>query len=220
MVQPPRALWRPGPPAAVALLLALLVAVSPSTTHARSARAKAGARRAGKRAAPRPKIVPKIVPNQEGKIVVFPIKEDDDHAISAQVERLLRSRGLEVVTGVRPVDTAEQYREMATHLGVVAYVDGTFREGERSSRVTVQVRSGYSGRRVAATTFKESNLHLHAEIEDKLWTKLGPAIGRACADAAKPRKRGRGPLLIEAGTPLASTDSAAADDANHDDRRK
>ena len=134
---------------------------------------------------------------------MFPFKDDDDNSISAQVERLFRSKGLEVVTGVRPVDTAEQYREMATAMNLVAYVDGTLRESEKNARVTVQVRSGYSGRRVALTTFKESPVHLRAEIEDKLWTKVGPAVSRACADAAKPRRRGRGPLLIEAGTPLA-----------------
>jgi len=166
-------------------------------------RAKPAKERARKRAAPRPK----IVPDQEGKIVVFPFRDDDDHAIGAQVERLLHARGLEVVTGVRKVDTAEQYRDMATALGLVGYVDGNLKEGATASRVTLQVRSGYTGRTVVQTTFKESKLHLSAEIEDNLWTKVGPGIARACTDAAKPRKRGRGPLLIEAGTPL---DSPAA----------
>ena len=65
------------------------------------------------------------------------------------------------------------------------------------------MRSGYSGRKVAAVTFRESPLHLRAEVEDKLWTKIGPAIARACTDASKPRKRDRDPMMIEAGTPLA-----------------
>ena len=190
---------RSRPPRVLVPLLVLLAAAAGqarSTAH----RAPAAHRgRAGKKTAPRP---PKVVPNQEGKIVVFPFKDDDDHSIAAQVERLLRARGLEVMTGVRPVDTVEQYREMATTLGLVAYVDGTLRESPKSARVTVSVRSGYSGRKVASTTFKETPLHLRAQIEDKLWTKLGPAVSRACADAAKPRRRGRGPLLIEAGTPL------------------
>jgi hypothetical protein len=95
---------------------------------------------------------------------------------------------------------------MATAMGLVAYVDGTLKEGAANAKVTIQVRSGYSGRRVALTTFSETPLHLRAEIEDKLWTKVGPAMARACADAAKPRVRGRGPLLIEAGTPLQSSD--------------
>src|SRR5206468_1141283 len=57
--------------------------------------------------------------------------------------------------------------------------------------------------KVAVTTFRETKLHLRAEVEDNLWTKVGPAIARACADASKPRKRDRNPLMIEAGTPLA-----------------
>ena len=203
---PSRGGLRPGPLIAACILVAGLVAAAATTAEARAARrgsahqtkTKAAAAAAGKKAAPRSK----IVPNQEGKIVVFPIKDDDDRAIAAQIERLLRARGLEVVTGVRKVDTPEQYREMAGTLGLIAYVDGTFKEGESSSRVTVQVRSGTSGRRVALTTFKETNLHLRAEIEDRLWTKVGPSIARACTDAAKPRKQGRGPLIIEAGTPL------------------
>ena len=192
---------RSRPPRALVPLLAQLAAAVPAPTQARSTghRVTAGRHvRVSKKAA-RP---PKVVPNQEGKIVVFPFKDDDDHSISAQIERLLRDRGLDVMTGVRPVDTAEQYRDMATTLGLVAYVDGTLRESPKSARVTVWVRSGYSGRKVASTTFKESPLHVRAQIEDKLWTNLGPAMSRACADAAKPRRRGRGPLLIEAGTPL------------------
>lgn len=191
---------RSRPPLALVALLALLAAAAPATTQARSA----GHGAAGHRARASKKVArpPKVVPNQEGKIVVFPFKDDDDHSISAQVERLFRARGLEVVTGVRRVDTPEQYREMATTLGLVAYVDGTLREGQKSARVTVSVRSGYSGRKVASATFKESPPHVRAEIEDKLWTRLGPVMSRACADAAKPRRRGRGPLLIDAGTPL------------------
>jgi hypothetical protein len=201
------------------VLLATLVVVSPIEAHAakqRSARPTKGnaggtaqgnakaktrsARHAAKKAPP----APKIVPNQEGKIVIFPIKDDDDNSLTAQLERLLRARGLEVVTGVRRVDSAEQYRDMATALNLVAYVDGALKEGEKNARVTIQLRSGYSGRRVALATFQEEKIHLRPEIEDKLWTRIGPAMARACVDAAKPRKRGRGPLMIEAGTPLES----------------
>ncbi|HVY40884.1 MAG TPA: hypothetical protein VHM31_23255 [Polyangia bacterium] len=189
------------PPRALIAVLALLSGAVPAAGQARAATHRPAAHhvRAGKKA-PRP---PKVVPNQEGKVVVFPFKDDDDHSIGAQIERLLRARGLEVMTGVRRVDTAEQYRDMATTLGLAAYVDGALRESPNSARVTVSVRSGYSGRKVVSITFKETPLHLRAEIEDKLWTKLGPAMSRACADATKPRRRGRGPLLIEAGTPLA-----------------
>ena len=66
----------------------------------------------------------------------------------------------------------------------------------------MQVRSGYTGRKLTAVTFRETKLHLRAEMEDKLWPKIGPAIARACVDANKPRKRDRAPMVIEAGVPL------------------
>ena len=185
---------------AVAVLLALGIAASPSIAQAR--KAKRGGGRTSKKAPPKPK----IVPNQEGKVVLFPFQGDEDQSFTALVERLLRSRGLEVVTGVRPVDTAEQYRELAGTLALVGFVDGTVREGPSKARVTVRLRSGYTGRPIAKPTFNETKLHLRTEIEDKLWTRLGPAVARACIDATKPRKRGRGPLMIEAGTPLADGD--------------
>ena len=86
---------------------------------------------------------------------------------------------------------------------IAAYVDGEYNEGPTKSRLTIVVRNGYTGKKVAVTTFKETKLHLRAEVEDNLWTKIGPAIARACADASKPRKRDRDPMMIEAGTPLA-----------------
>ena len=141
---------------------------------------------------------------------MFPFQDDDDHSVGAQIERLLRARGFEIVTGVHPVDTAEQYRELATTLGLTALVGGSYAEGEKNARLTVSVRSGYTGRRVAAVTFKESRFDLRAHVEDQLWTRIGPALTRACSDATKPRKRGRGPLVIEAGTPLASSGDSSA----------
>jgi TolB-like protein len=193
---------------AALLFAGLAVLTPPATAHARGKKAGA-ARAAGKKTAAAPKASkaprqPKIVPNQEGKVVLLPFADDDDRSIAALVERLLQARGLEVVTNVRGVDTAEQFRELAGPLGVAAFVDGTVREreGDKNVRVTVQLRSGYTGRRVALATFKETKLHLRPEMEDKLWTRLGPAMARACVDATKPRKRGRGPQVIEAGTPL------------------
>lgn len=193
---------------AAALLLAGAALIAPAgAAHARGKRAGAARAASKKVAAPRVAKVakqPKVVPNQEGKVVLLPFTDDDDRSIAALVERLLQARGLEVVTNVRGVDTAEQFRELAGLLGTTAFVDGTVRESGKNVRVTVQLRSGYTGRRVALATFKETKLHLRTEIEDKLWSRLGPAMARACVDATKPRKRGRGPLMIEAGTPLAA----------------
>jgi hypothetical protein len=186
-------------PLAVGLSVVLAAAVVPSTTQAHQG--KAGARRTSRSAAARSR----TVPNLAGKVALFPFQDDDDRSIGAQIERLLRARGLDIVTDVRPVDTAEQYRELATTLNLTALVGGSYQEGEKNARVTIQVRSGYTGRRLTAVTFKESRFHLRAQVEDKLWTRIGPAMARACADGSKPRKRGRGPLVIDAGTSLASS---------------
>ena len=134
-------------------------------------------------------------------MVLLPLRDDDDRSFTSQVERLMRARGVDVVTDVRGVDTPEQFRELATHLGIAAFVEGTLkeREGDAISKVTVQVRSGYTGRKLTAVTFRETKLHLRAQMEDKLWPKIGPAIARACVDANKPRKRDRAPMMIEAG---------------------
>jgi len=139
----------------------------------------------------------------KGKIAVFPVLYDDDNGFSGQLQRLLRARGLEVSTDVRRVDTAEQFRELSTALGIAAYVDAEVTNGPTSLRLTVVVRSGYTGKKVVVATFKETNVQLRAEVEDKLWSKIGPAIERACADASKPREPDRAPTVVEAGAPLA-----------------
>jgi hypothetical protein len=172
--------------------------VSLAAARGRAARgsAKAGGRPAGGRL--------------DGKVAIFPLKYDDDRTIYVQLERILRSKGLEVVSGVRPVDTAEQYRELAMAMGLAAFVGGDYWEKEDKARVTIQIRSGYTGRKVAVGTFKETPLHMHNEIEEKLWTKVGSSLARACVDANKPRKKGRNPLMIEAGTPLEASTAPPA----------
>jgi hypothetical protein len=143
-----------------------------------------------------------VTPNQTGRIVVFPFRNDDGGALSLQVGQLLAARGLDVMSDVKPVDSAEQYRDMATALGLVAYVDGDVRGSDANARATVRIRSGYSGRKVAEVSFKESRENLPREISDRLWTKLGPSVAHACVDAAKPRKKSRTTLEINAGTPI------------------
>src|SRR3954469_14996026 len=202
-------------PGVLAAALAAFAAATPQPAQARgagrraahTARTKSTAH-AAKKTAPRSK----IVPNQEGKVVLLPLRDDDDHSFTSQIERLLRAHGVDVATDVRGVDTPEQFRELATHLGIAAFVDGTLKEkeGNAISKVTVQVRSGYTGRRLTLITFRETKLHLRAEMEDKLWTKVGPAIAHACVDAAKPRKRDRDPMMIQAGIPLNAPDPAPA----------
>ena len=195
MLQAPRATHRPG--ATISAAVAAILLAAPSGATARGAHHRAG--HAAKKAAR----APKVTPNQEGKVAAFPVRYDDENGFSAQIVRILQAHGLEVSTDTRRVDTSEQFRELSTALGFAAYVDGQYDEGPVRSKLTIQVRNGWTGRKVAAVTFRETKLHLRTEVEDKLWTKIGPAIAHACTDASKPRKRDRDPMMIEAGTPLA-----------------
>jgi hypothetical protein len=222
---------------AVALLSAQLVSARSAQSATRQAKAKTGAKATAtskeKRPAKRGK-VPRagkttarsgeggtwllkkpanVIPNQQGNVVIFPFRNDDENLVSNQVRQLLGARGLEVMTDVRRMDTAEQYRDVATHLHLVAYVDGEVRGTEAKTRVTVRLRNGYSGRNVTQATFRESRSDLPRAISEKLWTKLGPAMARACKDAEKPRRRSRHTLEINAGTPLDPAPRPAAEAA-------
>jgi hypothetical protein len=150
----------------------------------------------------------KVTPNQAGKIVIFPFRNDDGGTVSRQVGQLLAGRGLDVMSDVKPVDSAEQYRDMATALGLVAYVEGDVRGSDTAARATVRIRSGYSGRKMTEVSFKESRENLPREISEQLWTKLGPSVAHACVDAAKPRRKSRTMLQINAGTPVETVPNA------------
>lgn len=143
-----------------------------------------------------------VVPNQQGKVVVFGFRNDAGEALSIQVGQLLEARGLQVVTGLRPVDSAEQYRDVATHLGLVAFVDGDVRGSDAKTQVTVRVRSGFTGRPVSKAIFVESRPNLARTLSETLWKKVGAVMARACVDAGKPRKPSRTALVINAGTPI------------------
>ena len=152
------------------------------------------------------------LPAPQGKFVVFTFAGEGGHRVQQQVVSSLRAKGLKVITNLRPVDSAEQYREMAVTLNLVAYVDGEYvGEGDQAS-ATVYVRSGVTGLRAASTTFAGERRTLVAEVGRGLWDRLSPDLSRLCADAAKPRKVERAPLRIEAGTPLENR--PAGDDGN------
>ena len=178
-----------------------------SRTHAPSPAGKAkitAASRKSKSAKPppTPKVAP--IPNPRGKVAVFLFDGDGASPLRARVVRLLRARGLKVTTTLRPVDSAEQYREMADTLGLAAFVDGEASEDGDQASVTVHIRSGVSGLRMASATLSGERRKLGADVDQQLWTQLGPPLARVCNDAAKPRKHEREPMRIEAGTPLDS----------------
>lgn len=142
--------------------------------------------------------------NLRGKVAVFPFWNDDDNQVSSHVAQLLTARGLEVVTGLRRVDSAEQYRDMATHLGLAAYVDGDVYGGDARAQAIVRLRSGFTGRRLAEVRFTERRAQLRRQLSERLWPKLARPMARACSDATRPRKRGR-TMHINAGTPIETT---------------
>jgi hypothetical protein len=191
-------------------------AVAPA--EAGSKRAKASAKPAGK-TAPRAKASAKTsakakdapkdeapVPTPGAKLAVFPFTGDDGDAVRRQVLHLLRAKGLKPNTTLRAMfDTPEQYRETAAALGLVAYVDGEVTVDAGEASATIFVRSGANGLRIWSATFSGERRQLASDLGKALWDQWSPALGRACADAAKPRPGAREPMRINAGTPLADS---------------
>jgi hypothetical protein len=161
------------------------------------AAAKAPARGKGKVASKA-----KEPPPPRGKLAVLAFDGESTGSFRNQVVRVLRTNGFKVVTSLRPVDSAEQYREMAATLGLAAYVDGNVQDDDSGCSATIRVRSGTTGQRVASATFSGERRKLPDDIGKTLWTRVGPTLQRARADAAKPRKLERAPMRINAGTPL------------------
>jgi hypothetical protein len=169
------------------------------TTASKSGKASKGSKPA--------KVVAEVKPppppmRASGKVAVFLFDGDGAAPLRARVVRLLRARGLKVTTTLRPLDNAEQYREMADTLHLAAFVDGEASEDGDQASVTVHLRSGVSGLRVASATLAGARRTLPGEVDKSLWPQLGPPLAKACVEAAKPRKHEREPMRIEAGTPL------------------
>jgi hypothetical protein len=206
----------------MSVTLAVAIAADPALAAAKRKPRAAGNATAGGKQAARPQAKAKakekekekepVLPAPQGKVVVFTFAGEGGHRVQQQVVSSLRAKGLKVITNLRPVDSAEQYREMAVTLNLVAYVDGEYvGEGDQAS-ATVYVRSGVTGLRAASTTFAGERRTLVADVGKGLWDRISPDLSRLCADAAKPRKAERAPLRIEAGTPLENR--PAGDDNN------
>jgi len=180
---------------AIGLVLALAV---PLPALAKKKTRSAAAAKAVARA--QPKEPP--LPAPQGKFAVFTFEGEGAHRIQQQVVSSLRAKGLKVITNLRPLDSAEQYREMAVTLNLVAYLDGEYvGDGDQAS-ATVYVRSGVTGLRSSSTTFSGDKRTLPTEVGRGLWDRISGDLSRLCVEAAKPRKAERAPLRIEAGTPL------------------
>ena len=75
----------------------------------------------------------------------------------------------------------------------------------------MHVRSGVTGRRIASVRFSGERSALAADVGNGLWPRTGSQLARLCAEAAKPRKGGRGAMRINAGTPI---EDSAPDDSD------
>jgi hypothetical protein len=150
-------------------------------------------------------------PSVNGKVAVFGFTGEGAGRVQQAVVSTLRTRGLQVTTSLRPVDSAEQYSEMAATLRLAAYIDGTVGGDGTQGHATVLVRSGMTGRRVASVRFSGERNALASDVGNGLWPRTGSQLARLCAEAAKPRKGGRKAMRINAGTPIETT---ARDDSD------
>lgn len=140
-----------------------------------------------------------------GKIAVFAFKGDDVfEPFRAAVVRTLRKRRLNVTAALRPADSPAQYREMSYSSNLAVFIEGEVSgEGQRQT-VLLRLRSGITGQHFSTARFAGSKQAILGAIAAGLWGRVGSAIMRTCASAAKPRRREAAPMYIEAGSPLDS----------------
>ena len=146
--------------------------------------------------------------HSKGRVAVFVIKGDDVYEpVRAAVVKTLRRKGLSVTASLQPVDSAAQYREMSSALHVAVFVDGDVSgEGERQN-ARIRLRSGVTGQPIGSANFSGPTPKIVGDVGRILWKRLGSATIRACSSAARPRRREREPMRIDAG---ASVDDGPA----------
>jgi hypothetical protein len=153
-----------------------------------------------------PPVVP--LPVAGSKVAVLSFTGDDAESVRRQVMHVLKAKGMKLMTGLQPVDSAEQFRELSVAMSLVAYIDGEVAVDGRAASATIFVRNGLTGLRSVSTTFAGDRRQLGTMIGKELWDRIGVAMGEACADASKPHKLAREPMRINAGTPLTSDETA------------
>jgi hypothetical protein len=204
------------PLAAVALMLACLGAQPAGATTKRPPHGKAAAKKPP-RGCPALKPVKEeppvaVVPVAGAKVAVLAFSGDDPEPVRRQIMQILRAKRMKTMTGLRPVDSPEQFREMSVTLSLVAYIDGEVAVDGTTASATIFVRNGSSGMRTASATFAGERRSLGAVIAKELWERIGPAMSDAVGDAAKPHKGVREPMRLNAGAPLTNQEAAEATD--------
>lgn len=137
------------------------------------------------------------------RIALLDFRGDDVDRIRGQVIKVLKSKVREVSTNLKSPDTAEQYRDMGAALNLALYINGHIKDtGKDMSVLTIELRSGVNGRKLATVRFTGSRRKLYADAEDELWKKIEKPFGRACLEATKAVRHHNAPMRIEAGTPI------------------
>ena len=137
------------------------------------------------------------------KIALLEFRGDNTEQIRAQVIKVLRTKVREVSTNLRPADTTEQYRDMGAALNLALYVHGQIKDtGKDTAVLTIDLRSGVSGRKLTSVKFTGPRRKLYADAEDELWAKIEKPFGRACLEATHAVRHHNAPMRIEAGSPI------------------
>jgi hypothetical protein len=138
-----------------------------------------------------------------GKIAVFELKGDDVYQpVREAIVRMLRRRGFYVTVTLRPADSALEYREMSRATNMAVYVEGDMKGEGARQKGQIRLFSGLSGHRMATLGLSGPTDKIVGDLERTFWTRVGPAITRACTAVSKPRREERAPLLIDAGDPV------------------
>jgi hypothetical protein len=142
--------------------------------------------------------------HKRGRIAVFEFKGDDVYQpVREAVVNLLRRRGFTVTVTLKSVgESATEYRDMSHELNLAVYVQGEMKgEGARQSAL-VSLYSGLSGHRMASVRFSGPTEKVVDDVGRTFWTRVGPAITRACTAVSKPRRQEHEPLRIDASDPI------------------
>ena len=190
----------------LSLLLALLLVGATSLAQAGPRRAKGGSHaRAGAKSRSGGDAHAKDSSEAiaGSKIALFEFRGDNTEQIRAQVIKVLRAKVREVSTNLKSPDTAEQFRDMGAALDLALYVHGQVKDtGKDSAVLTIDLRSGVSGRKLTSVKFTGNRRKLYADAEDELWPKIEKPFGRACLEATRAVRHHNAPMRIEAGSPI------------------
>jgi hypothetical protein len=145
------------------------------------------------------------------KIALFEFRGDNTEQIRAQVIKALKPRVREIATNLKSPDTTEQYRDMGAALNLALYIHGQIKDtGKDMAVLTIDLRSGVSGRKLTSVKFTGNRRKLYADAEDELWHKIEKPFGRACVEASKAVRHHNAPMRIEAGTPIEDSSPRSA----------